>query len=686
MKNLFLFLFTATCLNSFCQQVVADATFNTGTGFNNSVFSTTLQPDGKIIVGGDFTLFNGVAINNIARLNSDGTLDASFNPDNGFNNNVVYSISLQPDGKIIVGGYFTLFNGVTRNCIARLNSDGTLDLSFNPGSGFNSTVASVTLQSDGKIIVGGGFYFFNGEARNRIARLNSDGTLDLSFNPGSGFNNYGLSSTTLQPDGKIVVVGDFTIFNGIVRNKIARLNSDGTLDASFKPGTGFNNGSAVSTMLQPDGKIILGGDFTLFNGEARNKIVRLNSDGTLDASFNPGIGFDDQVSSTTLQPDGKIIVAGSFTYVNGEARNIIARLNSDGTLDASFTLGFDGNGVNSTTLQPDGKIIVAGSFTYVNGVSKNNIARLYDCTLDPLPLPTIFVSGPTRFCQGGSVSLTSSNGSSYVWSTGATTLSISPTTAGSYTVEVTDANGCKKTSTATVVSVNSLPTSTIIAGGATTFCQGGSVTLTSSNGDSYLWSNGATSASISPTASGNYSVEVTDANGCKNTSAITNVTVNPLPSAFITAAGNTTFCQGGSVTLTSSNGNSYLWSNGATSASISPTNAGNYSVKVTDINGCSNTSASISVVVSDCAGLEEVESLFVKIYPNPTSDLLTISSSNYLGKYSIEIYDNTGKLVKEYSLSEQETQISVNELSEGIYTIKLIGENYSQTTKFSLVR
>ena len=218
--------------------------------------------------------------------------------------------------------------------------------------------------------------------------------------------------------------------------------------------------------------------------------------------------------------------------------------------------------------------------------------------MNALPTATITVGGATTFCQGGSVTLTSSTGSSYLWSTGATTSSISPTTAGNYTVQVTDVKGRKNTSTATVVSVNTLPSATINAGGVTTFCQGGSVTLTSSIGSSYLWSTGATTASISSTTAGNYTVQVTDANGCKNTSLATVVSVNTLPTATITAGGATTFCQGGSVTLTSTTGSSYLWSTGATTISISPTTAGNYTVQVTDANGCKKISSATVVSVN----------------------------------------------------------------------------------------
>ena len=157
------------------------------------------------------------------RLNADGSLDTSFNPGSGANS-VVTSIALQPDNKIIIGGEFTSYNGTARNYIARLNADGSLDTSFNPGSGANSTVYSVALQPDNKIIIGGEFTSYNGTARNRLARLNADGSLDTSFNPGSGASNT-VYSIALQPDNKIIIGGYFTSYNGTDRNRLARLNA-----------------------------------------------------------------------------------------------------------------------------------------------------------------------------------------------------------------------------------------------------------------------------------------------------------------------------------------------------------------------------------------------------------------------------------------------------------------------------
>ncbi|TVQ77493.1 MAG: T9SS C-terminal target domain-containing protein [Flavobacteriales bacterium] len=352
-----------------------DSGFNPGTGFNNWVSSTTLQPDGKIIVGGTFTSFNNTGRNRIARLNINGSLDANFNPGNGFDN-TVSPVAIQPNGKIIVGGNFTKFDGVERNSIVKLNADGSINTDFAPNSGFNNTVRTTAIQPDGKIIAGGFFTSFNGKPINRIARLTEDGEIDTSFNPGTGFNSF-VHYILLQPDGKILVAGDFTSFNDTPVNYIARLHSDGSLDSSFNIGAGLDN-TVRSIALQNDGKIIVGGWFNSFDGTPRNLIARLNADGSLDGSFNPGTGFNIFVWSTTLQPDGKILVCGAFTVFNGTPINRIARLNSDGSLDA----GFDpGSGFNmftfSSTLQPDGKIVVGGDFTYFNGTPVVGITRLH---------------------------------------------------------------------------------------------------------------------------------------------------------------------------------------------------------------------------------------------------------------------------------------------------------------------
>ena len=359
---------------SYAQPGSLDLSFNVGSGANSTVYATAIQNDGKIILGGGFTEYNGAAKNCIVRLNENGSIDNSFNVGSG-TSSVVNAIAIQDDGKIIIGGWFNSYNGTSRNRIARLNTNGTIDLSFDPGTGASGDIYSVLIQSDGKILIAGNFNFFNGTARNKIARLNVDGSIDVSFTPGTGAN-YPIRTLDIQNDGKIIIGGEFTTFNGTSRNYIARLNEDGTLDATFDPGTGASN-TVNSVKIQSDENIIVCGDFTSFNGISNNKILRLNNDGTQDMSFDTGTGTNGYIYASAIQTDGRILIGGLFTLLNGISRNKIARLNSDGSVDTSFNPG-DGtdNIVTVVAIQNDGRMIIGGFFTNYDGTNINRIARL----------------------------------------------------------------------------------------------------------------------------------------------------------------------------------------------------------------------------------------------------------------------------------------------------------------------
>ena len=299
---------------------------NTGTGADGSVYAVATQSDGKILVGGAFafTTFNGTTVNRIARLSADGVLDTTFDTNTGTGaDGSVYAVATQSDGKIVFGGQFTTFNGTTVNYIARLSSAGVLDTTFdtNTGTGANGDVRAIAVQSDDKIVFGGQFTTFNGTTVNLIARLSADGVLDTTFdtNTGTGANS-DVASLAVQSDGKIVLGGSFTTFNGTTVNRIARLNSDGSLDTTFTTNTGTGaNSDVVSLAVQSDGKIVLGGAFTTFNGTTVNRIVRLNSDGTLDTAFttDTGTGADGTVRAIAVRnPENSIILGGSFTSFN----------------------------------------------------------------------------------------------------------------------------------------------------------------------------------------------------------------------------------------------------------------------------------------------------------------------------------------------------------------------------------
>ncbi|MEO7299949.1 MAG: protein kinase [Verrucomicrobiota bacterium] len=347
-----------------------DPTFQTKTVIDNFVRSAAAQTDGKIIIVGGFETIGSIDSKKIGRLNADGTFDQSFVASA---DNVLYCVALQEDGKILLGGDLTSINGVSCKSIARLTPDGTVDSTFNLWTDTEGTLRSLLIQPDGKILVAGHFTKFHGVKKNRIARLNSDGSLDETFKAGA--NNV-IWTMAAQDDKKILIGGDFTGVDGGKQNRIARLNTDGGIDKSFEPGTGAN-GWVYAIALQSDGKIILGGDFTDFNGRPRNRVARLEADGSLDATFTPGAGPDSGIRTIAVQTDQKILLGGVFKYFNDTALNYIARLNVNGSLDQSFEPGAGFNSVvRQLQVQKDGKILAVGTFTNYNGAACSRVVRL----------------------------------------------------------------------------------------------------------------------------------------------------------------------------------------------------------------------------------------------------------------------------------------------------------------------
>lgn len=353
-----------------------DETFNVGLGSDNLSIRLLIQPDNKVLLGGYFTQFNGVSVGaGLIRLNTDGSINTTISG-TGFND-YVKTMILQSDGKIICGSEFTLYNGTSANHIIRLNPDFSIDNTFNYGTGFNNSVFNLLLLSDNKILVGGIFTEYNGNSYNRVIKLNSDGSIDTSFVIGTGFDSYARALTE-QPDGKLLIGGNFTSYDGNLYNKIIRLNSDGSIDTSFVIGTGFDD-AVVDIKIQSDGKILIIGDFTSYDGNSYKNLIRLNSDGSIDNTFIIGTGFNTGTPiRMELQPDGKILITGAFSFYDGNSFNRIVRLNSDGSIDNTFSLG---SGLNQAGLDikytSDNKIYVCGYFTDYDGNTANQLVRLY---------------------------------------------------------------------------------------------------------------------------------------------------------------------------------------------------------------------------------------------------------------------------------------------------------------------
>ena len=413
-----------------------------------------IKANGQILIGGTFTSIEGFTLGRMALINSNGTLDLTFNQNNagaGGTSGYVNDIEEAPDGKLMIGGFFTTFNGTPRRCVARLNSDGMLDTTYadntsltnsmvndlellasgkvvvgiSTGVGIrmfdsdgsvdssfvclltlNGRVQEILVQPDGKILIGGVFPWMNGVKRNSLARLNVDGTLDTSFIPyfSTDLLPPGITALAIQPDGKIYIA-----MQGA--NQVVRMNVDGTLDASFVSpslgttedivplangqvlvagsygirrlnATGSNDATFSASVtgvrkmiVQSDGRIFIGGTFTQIGTTIRGRIARLNSKGSLDATFNPPGGANGTVEDFDIQADGKVVLGGDFSSLNGLPRLRIGRLFDNGNLDESFNQTADGT-VRAVKIQPDNKILIGGSMGFVQSQLSVGIARL----------------------------------------------------------------------------------------------------------------------------------------------------------------------------------------------------------------------------------------------------------------------------------------------------------------------
>ena len=385
-----------------------DLSFDPGLGVNGPVNAVVVQPDGKMIIGGQFTTVRGFARTNLARLNADGSGDPTFDPGQAFR--VVDSLARQPDGKLLVGSQYDYIlcdeewgcESFIGSVLTRLHSDGTVDTGFsnavvNVGSPYGFSV--LTLQPDNKILVGGQFTEINGTNRNGIARLHADGTLDLSFDPGSGVGGHEawVYAIATQPDGKVLVGGMFDSFDGTNRNGIARLNSNGSLDAGYNPGThlGGSYPRVQSIAVLTNDQVLIGGYFTNVTGSC---VARLNSNGSLDGGFIPDLPigvitspFDSAGAvAVAVQPDGKVVVGGIAIRFQGcdefggctssTTTSFVARLEADGSRDPGFTNSSASPAwwaaLQAIVAQPDGKTVIGGAFAEINGARHNRIARL----------------------------------------------------------------------------------------------------------------------------------------------------------------------------------------------------------------------------------------------------------------------------------------------------------------------
>ncbi len=296
------------------------------------------------MAGGNFAHFNNTLKSYIVRLNADGSLDNSFNftpfaKTYGDVSDGVKAIATQNDGKIVLG-FETVNNHITHEYkpnVFRLNEDGSLDNSFNASMFKSNTyynIYSIKIQNDGKILVVGSFtVYVNDKEINNLIRLNTDGSFDETFNAGGTGPNGRIYSVSLQSDGRIIITGRFTSFNNTVTNSLARLNVDGSLDASYSPSIPDNDLTYPNAIVDSNDKVI----FRYFNGsgDIYSRILRYNSDGSTDTEFGTENKTDHLVSDMALQ-DNKLLLGGFIESFNGKLHNRIMRITTPEILPVTW--------------------------------------------------------------------------------------------------------------------------------------------------------------------------------------------------------------------------------------------------------------------------------------------------------------------------------------------------------------
>ncbi|MBL9167276.1 MAG: immunoglobulin domain-containing protein [Verrucomicrobiales bacterium] len=367
--------------------------------------------DGKIMVVGQFTEIGGNNSWRLARLNADLSYDLTFQAGPGADG-VIYSLALQDDGMILIGGEFMTYNGVTRPRLARLNADGSLDESFRADDtlpAMDGAIWSIAVQPDGQILIGGDFNAVDGLSYGKLARLASTGELDTSFGTeGAGINGTVRSIVIRTPD-LIYVGGSFSAYQNVSANNLIALDGAGGLNPVFE--TGFGPVGQVNTLaLQPDGRLLVGGFFERYVSRDGNKavshLVRVLPNGAMDPFFDPGKGPDQAITSIAIQPDGRLLVGGGFTSFDQQNRLRLVRLLPEGAIDPLFDpdLAFD-SWIETIALDAEGRILVGGDFQYVKSTRVARFARLVGG--DPAPFAPVIIADPAgvRVFEGDHVRL-----------------------------------------------------------------------------------------------------------------------------------------------------------------------------------------------------------------------------------------------------------------------------------------
>ncbi len=681
---------TNTCFFVTTPQRTVDTTYKYAAMYGAfNIFQNFVQSDGKIVVMGNFSNFNNVQINRLLRINTDGSLDSSFFYRTGaayaatdmvidrqnriiisgrnaltYNNsrannlirimpdgnidvsffkskfwNTALALDIQQDDKILVTGTdYRVNNTSIYNNVLRLNDDGSIDSTFmmslnyyNSNTGLFKTIKQL---SNGTIIVGGDFPHFRGEYYKNLVLLNADGSINASLDSTRKFNG-AVNKIIEDQNGKIVVIGDFTHYNGQLHSKIIRFNSDFTIDATFVTGQGFSTSGVTDILEQPDGKYVVSGPFFWYNQHSSQGVIRIKNNGDVDSSFIRNHQFSSPIKSMDIQTDGKIVVGGDFISSAFGNFKYFARLNTDGTIDSLFSINNKfNNSITKIKVDKVGKIVAAGNFTGIENVGRNRLAKILNCT------NTYYFEDNLSTCD------------SLSWRDGIT-----------YYTDNNSAIFNPRTFLTSCDSIYALKLQVNYSAYNTD---------TIYKCDDYTWVNGQTYTQSNYTDKVIYTAQ----NGCDSIVTL-NLTIDKPYNDTIAIFGNLLYVKQENV--------NYQWINCATNTPIhGETNrymelpdSGIFAV-ILSLNDCEYISECFNV---NGTSVKNYTTEF-SVFPNPVTDQLTIlRTSNYNSDANLKIYDITGKLVYTQLINTNSIQVNVQDFNSGVYLLEVRSQNNVEMIK-----
>ena len=354
----------------YSQPAQLDTTFNIGSGAYAGINELIIQPDDKLIVAGMFVNFNGTPAGRIIRLLPDGGIDSTWITSAGGADSDIRGMALQPDRKLLIGGIFDLYNGATVNHLVRLDSVGNIDSTFVVGAGPDNEVQGITVNTN-RAVIRGFFSEYQGTPVPSFAVLQMNGSLDPSFIlPNESFLS--VSDFHILSNDQLYLGGNFTTYNGQTVNRIVRLLPNGSIDTTFNTGSGLN-AMVRRLLVQDNGDILVAGTFNTYKGSPVSRLIRLRPNGDRDTSFNAVVPSLATLDALAIDTTGRIYITGSDA-----GTLFLKRLLTDGSEDPDFNTGtgFNGN-ITQLAHQNNNKLIVTGFFTIYQNQQAGRVARLF---------------------------------------------------------------------------------------------------------------------------------------------------------------------------------------------------------------------------------------------------------------------------------------------------------------------